>query len=63
MFTGEFYQTLRGDVTPALHNLFQKIGTRHLPSTFMRPASRKPMSPEFGISNISNISYVIKSIF
>ena len=34
-FTGEFYKTFKGEITPVLHRLFQKIqGGRRLPNSF-----------------------------
>ena len=39
-FTGEFYTAFKGELTPLLHRLFQKIQEDGSPQTlFMKPAS------------------------
>lgn len=43
-FTGEFGQTFREDVTPLLHDVFQKIDKRRLATCVIRPALSIPMS-------------------
>ena len=33
-FTGEFYKAFKGEITPILHRLFQKIQDGRLPNSF-----------------------------
>ena len=54
-FTGEFYQTLKGQIKPSVYNIFHKISQGILPNSFYEVSITLISKPDKDITRKKNI--------